>query len=385
MMINRHNYEEYFLLYVDNELTMHQRMEVEMFIQQHPDLAAELVALHKTVLPPDETAHLADKSFLHIRENAPVDITNYEELLLLYVDNELDAARREQVEQYAARHPHIQRQLNLLQQAVLPAEHIPFPGKQALYKRERPVIPMVIKRLAVAAAILGIVALGWWLMPSGKQNRIPALANTQKQQADPVIPATSANQATQPGQVAVNNDAGRQNQPAHTASQPGNSNPVKPSGNQPEQVNISRPDYTAAVQDKVQQAAQEQPKQSPVIARTAASPEVAIASTAKQSIEHLPVIASSGMDISDKTIPLAAQNNEEDHQNTYAARQDIVYKELNTSDDDQGVYIGSLELNKNKLRGFFKKATRIFAAKARASADDDGRLQLANMKINTRQ
>ena len=37
-MINRHNYEEFFLLYVDGELETAQRATVEKFIEQNPDL-----------------------------------------------------------------------------------------------------------------------------------------------------------------------------------------------------------------------------------------------------------------------------------------------------------------------------------------------------------
>ena len=44
MNINRDNYEEFFLLYADNELSVQEKNAVEDFVRQHPDLEEELVS-----------------------------------------------------------------------------------------------------------------------------------------------------------------------------------------------------------------------------------------------------------------------------------------------------------------------------------------------------
>src|ERR1043165_450552 len=86
MNINRHNYEEFFLLYVDNELSAADRNAVEIFVQNNTDLKEELSMLQQTVFDAD-TIFFDNKSSL-LKE----DITALQENLLLYIDDELKPA-----------------------------------------------------------------------------------------------------------------------------------------------------------------------------------------------------------------------------------------------------------------------------------------------------
>lgn len=52
MKINTNNYEEFFLLYIDNELTAEQRAAVDTFTQENPTYQKELVLLQKTIQSP---------------------------------------------------------------------------------------------------------------------------------------------------------------------------------------------------------------------------------------------------------------------------------------------------------------------------------------------
>src|ERR1700750_334580 len=104
MMITRHNYEEFFLMYVDDELTTEEKVAVDLFIKQNPDLATELNMLLQTKLSVDDSLQFEDKKILlqNVRE---IGIDNYEEQFLLYIDNELDTNKRNDVEKFVLQHP----------------------------------------------------------------------------------------------------------------------------------------------------------------------------------------------------------------------------------------------------------------------------------------
>jgi hypothetical protein len=160
MSINRHNYEEYFILYMDNELSNEDRRVVEQFLQQHPDLQEELDLLMQYKLTPDESViYPAKEELLKINGSSPVTLSNYDEWLVLYTDNELTPAQKRVVETFAAAHLSVQKELELLQKTKLQPEAIVFPHKESLYRREEKVVRMPVRWWRAAAAVL-ILAFG---------------------------------------------------------------------------------------------------------------------------------------------------------------------------------------------------------------------------------
>ncbi len=74
MELNQDNYENYLLLYIDNELTASERAEVELFLASNPKQAQELKALQAVQLKP-EYIEFTEKSSLYRFEemNATLD------------------------------------------------------------------------------------------------------------------------------------------------------------------------------------------------------------------------------------------------------------------------------------------------------------------------
>jgi hypothetical protein len=176
MNINRHNYEEFFLLYVDNELNDADRSEVECFVAANPDLKDELDILLEMKLDPTDISFSDKASLLRFTEERPTLITeeNAQYWMLMHLDNELRADEQQQLQQFLRQHPAYQTEFNLLQQTKLEADSsIVFADKAALYREESKVVRFTWFRVAIAAAILLFVSLTIFFQ-TGSNNQEPA-------------------------------------------------------------------------------------------------------------------------------------------------------------------------------------------------------------------
>jgi hypothetical protein len=156
-MINRYNYEEYFLLYVDKELSSEDRVAVEDFVLLNPDLEEELNVLKQSVLRPDE--HIVypgiDGLFKAEIGGRTLNPENYQEYFLLYHDGELDGSDKKKVEEFLALHPGLEKEFKLLLQARFAADpSVVFPDKNILYRKVRKPIPLLWALSAAAIAFL---------------------------------------------------------------------------------------------------------------------------------------------------------------------------------------------------------------------------------------
>jgi hypothetical protein len=183
--ITRDNYEAYFVMYVDDELNATERMAVEQFIQQNPDLEEELVMLQQSVLRPDADIVFDHKENL-FRHTATDGINegNCEEYFILYGDDELTNEEKDKVEQFIYKHPEYQADFELIQQVKLvPDNTLTFPDKSYLYRSEEDdtrVIPIPWWRFTAAAiAILTLGSVFLYLSTHFVTNRVVELPSTK--------------------------------------------------------------------------------------------------------------------------------------------------------------------------------------------------------------
>ena len=215
MDINRHNYETFFLLYVDNELSAADRKAVEVFVQENADLNEELQLLQQTVFSAADIVFENKESLLKDEQ------ASLKENLLLYLDKEMDAAAVLQTEQLLYTHSTAQKEFALLQKTQLkPDRAIVFANKESLYRKEEGrVVGFAWWRVAAAAVLLGVGVWGGFNLLHNKTVEPSAVAGTKGTKnttpatpAQTIVPVQSTEQTVADMQRSTAVIAGKENE-----------------------------------------------------------------------------------------------------------------------------------------------------------------------------
>ena len=162
MDINRNNYQQFFLLFADNELSANGRDKVMRFVEQNADLEEEFLMIQQSIVKPDRSIGLGDKSFLLKHDSSFINASNYEEKFLEYYDGELNEEERSATEKFINDHPEKLQEFEMLGKVKLDADPaVTFPDKRLLLRKEKDgkITPLYVWRSVAAAVILGI---GLW-------------------------------------------------------------------------------------------------------------------------------------------------------------------------------------------------------------------------------
>jgi hypothetical protein len=371
-LITRHNYEEYFILYMDNELSAADKQMVELFAAQNPDLKDELDLLMQSKLVPDTNVVFEGKEML-MKDEASSPISGITEKLLLHLDNELPAGEKAGIEKLIDTDTAVIKEWQLLQQTKLPAEAIVFPNKESLYRKEETVRVVSIKwwRIAAAAVVLLGIGFGTYsiLNKKGPADGPDVVAIDNK----------TENKATTP-----NNETGTK-----TIS------PV---------IELPKQEIATAPENKTEQKSLlvKQNNNAPIIKVDKKNNIIAP--------QERPLVVENNIIDKKKDLPLFEQNKEQKNKtaNDAVALNDdkkntpsqIIKKDDVTTDKlpriinkqqnpEVPLYVtGPDEIEteksgkKNKLRGFFRKATRIFEHTTNISAaNEDDRLLIGGLAV----
>ncbi|MDE3237042.1 MAG: hypothetical protein KGO81_13900 [Bacteroidota bacterium] len=363
MNINRHNYEEFFLLYVDEELSAEQKATVDLFIRQNPDLAFELDALLQTKLIEDPIISF-DKSILYKPENAATTVPAYEEQLLLFIDNELNNEEKNKVEKLIKENKEAEALLTLLKRTKLEKETVVYPYKQALYRDEhKRVIPLYWKQFSAAAIITGLAFLVWTFIPQhSPSDHQPVLAEKK-------VPAYHPKNNSIPApekESTIATNFSNHEQAIATAK---NNTSVQHTNIIQQVKNTATNEPTP---DKIRTGTTENKLTAPT--------DTYITSNNLNTSTTPGSIVKTDNDITKTTVAQAANHNSP--KNTAMQVTSTVYKELNTDDadvDNHSVNVANIQINKDKLRGFFKRASHLFG-KAKENEDQ---IAVASFAVNT--
>jgi hypothetical protein len=170
-VIDRNNYQEFFLDYYESNLNEKEREDMFAFLKINADLKQEFDSFQKVTAPAPGKVYF-DKD--RLKKNT-VTTYNYKTYFIALLENDLNDSERVEVEKFLVNNPSLKSELELFRQAKIPAEKkVLFPGRDALKKSGR-VIPFNVRAYritAVAASIALFIVFVYQFNRSSNVSRV---------------------------------------------------------------------------------------------------------------------------------------------------------------------------------------------------------------------
>ncbi|MET0635962.1 MAG: hypothetical protein ABWZ25_08025 [Chitinophagaceae bacterium] len=373
MNINRDNYEEFFILYGDNELSSEDRIRVEEFVRENNDLEPEFAILNQLKFTPDEELSFTNKeSLLRVSGNS---FSRNQELLLLSVDNELSATDQAELAELLKRDSDMQAELALYKKTKAdPNDRIVFPDKTLLYRNNEParVVPFGWRRFAAAAAVLIAVSVTAFIVFNDKDNAGLAVTTTpQVKTTEPLTGTAKTGLPVVKQPVGINSGAEVIDSPV-----------TNPTYNPAQEVLVVG--HKNADKKTISPVKQNQRPQN-IIKEEVARKNNELPSPVQNPGVNIPVNEKENIAAADKLNKVPTVTPKQINPvTTVTLKPDdplqlVVIKQPDPADEteDQGH-----SSKKSKLRGFFRKVTRTFEKTTNIKAtDDEDRLLLGGLAI----
>lgn len=372
MNIDRHNYEEFFILYLDNELSASDRQLVEDFAEANPDLKAELELLMQSKLIPETDITFDGKvNLLKFEDTALTEETTS---MLLYIDNEMTPAQKKDFEQWIASNPAAQKELGAFQQARLQAEQVVFPHKHSLYRQEeRRVVAIRWWRMAAAAVLLLGISTAAFMFNQERIIRNSLASNngnsTKQDSAHGIAQANTKDNGKNTFTVQTDHSA------TGTNTDHGNETPSSSSAG----INTGKDEADHRNGPKSERPAEKIVGTDNIHEKTETNGSASVADATEQTTH----VVTKRQDLSNSLETTFAVNNND----LQADPSLTINKEINplpsvTQEDDQPLDIMNEPGKKNRLRGFFRKITRTFEKTTNIKATDgEDRLLVGGLAI----
>lgn len=163
-MIDRLNYESWFVDFLDGKLTTEQAETLRVFLEQHPDLAAELRELSDELPVLEADAAKAPVAKKIIVPVGGLDESNYEAAFVADYEGDLDAAGKSALHDFLEQNPFLHSERAYIYLATVTHAGETFAGKCGL-KHNPSIVPLY--RYAAAASVLLLLGLGavWFTLP----------------------------------------------------------------------------------------------------------------------------------------------------------------------------------------------------------------------------
>ncbi|MBN2683031.1 MAG: hypothetical protein JXR58_11025 [Bacteroidales bacterium] len=180
MEINRHNYEEFFMDYLDGQMDEQQTACLMLFLSQNPDLEEELNSISEISMEPSQNIFPEKQKLKHFDFSQDFNKINKDELCIAYLEGDLEGLVKNKFENKLQENILLQQNLKLFEYCKIQPDYSKvFENKKALKKRKAAIIalPQLYPYIAIAASIAIIFILFPGIF-SGEKN--PKASKLQK-------------------------------------------------------------------------------------------------------------------------------------------------------------------------------------------------------------
>jgi hypothetical protein len=171
MNINRHNYEVFFIDYIDGKLTVEQLSELKTFLSQNPDLEKDLLEFNSTPVLAENIV-FADKNSLkkNSSTNSTINESNFDETSISIIEGDYDRTYLKFFLNYINQHPDKKKDFENYKKTILkPDLSIQFTNKQQLKHYKLNVRKIIVFTSAAASIAL---LIGGYLFVNNTQSDI---------------------------------------------------------------------------------------------------------------------------------------------------------------------------------------------------------------------
>jgi len=174
--INRNNYEEYFLDFLDGKLSPSDENLLMLFLNENPDLKSE-TELFETYEVFTENVYLENKSGLKksgILSN--VTSNNFDELCIARIEGDLKKRETVEFDKFITENEKREKEYNLYRLTKIQADNfVVFQNKENLKKREKKafVLKSNYQWISIAASIIILLAIYLFIPKEKGNNKLP--------------------------------------------------------------------------------------------------------------------------------------------------------------------------------------------------------------------
>ncbi|NPA44269.1 MAG: hypothetical protein GXO49_01925 [Chlorobi bacterium] len=153
--INIHNYELFFLDYIEGNLSKSQIDDLNKFLAEHPELKDELNGFEDIKLLPEHIEYKHKDKLIKQTQSQLFDITNFEYLAVAELEKDITKEEKDELNSLIKKDEELKNSLHIFKNTKLKANNnITFNKKDKLIKS---IIPIYIKRSSYAVAAILIM------------------------------------------------------------------------------------------------------------------------------------------------------------------------------------------------------------------------------------